>query len=153
MMAGAYHDALCSEHMTKRILVPMDDSEMAQHAFRYALEFHPDADITVMHVVGTPSSMLGSATGLALEDDFEEAADEAAEPTFELARDIADEYDRTVDTRVQVGHPVRAILNAADDFDAIVLGSHSGTLADRLFIGNVTEKIVRQSPVPVTVVR
>jgi nucleotide-binding universal stress UspA family protein len=139
--------------MSKRILVPMDDSEMAQHALQHALEFFPDAEITVMHVVGTPSSMLGGATGLALQDDFEEAADDAAGPTFELARDIASEYGHTVETRVQVGHPVRAILNAAEDFDAIVVGSHSGSLADRLFIGNVTEKIVRQSPVPVTVVR
>ena len=139
--------------MSKRVLVPMDDSEMAQHALRYTLEFLPDADVTVMHVVGTPSSMLGGATGLALEADFEDAADEAARPTFELARDIAAGYDCEVHTRVQVGHPVRAILNAADEFDAIVVGSHSGSLADRLFIGNVTEKIVRQSPVPVTVVR
>ena len=139
--------------MSKRILVPMDDSEMSQHALEYALEFFSDADITVMHVVGTPSSMLGSATGLALEDDLDVAADEAAEPTFALAEDIAAEYDSTVDTRVQVGHPVRAILNAAEDFDTIVLGSHGGSLADRLFIGNVSEKIVRQSPIPVTVVR
>jgi nucleotide-binding universal stress UspA family protein len=131
----------------------MDDSEMAQHALEYALEFFSDADITVMHVVGTPSSMLGSATGLALEDDLDVAADEAAESTFALAEDIATEYDSTIDTRVQVGHPVRAILNAAEDFDTIVLGSHGGSLADRLFIGNVSEKIVRQSPVPVTVVR
>ena len=139
--------------MSNRVLVPMDDSEMAQHALRHALDFLPDTDITVMHVVGTPSSMLGGATGLALEEDFEEAADDAAEPTFDLAREIAAEHGRTVETRVQVGHPVRAILNAAEDFDAIVVGSHSGSLADRLFIGNVTEKIVRQSPVPVTVVR
>jgi nucleotide-binding universal stress UspA family protein len=139
--------------MSKRILVPMDDSEMAQHALEHALEFFPDADITVLHVVGTPSSMLGSATGFALEDDLEGAADDAAIPTFELARDIASEYGNEVKTSVQVGHPVRAILNAAADFDAVVLGSHSGSLADRLFVGNVTEKIVRQSPVPVTVVR
>jgi nucleotide-binding universal stress UspA family protein len=139
--------------MTKRILVPMDDSEMAQRALEYALEFFPDTDITVLHVVGTPSSMLGGATGFALEEDLEGAADEAAGPTLELAHDIASEHGHSVSTRVQVGHPVRAILNAAEDFDAIVIGSHSGGLADRLFVGNVTEKIVRQSPIPVTVAR
>jgi nucleotide-binding universal stress UspA family protein len=139
--------------MTKRILVPMDDSEMAQHALEHALNFFPNAGITVLHVVGTPSSMLGGATGFALEEDLEGAADEAAEPTLELARDIAAEYDHEISTQVQVGHPVRAILNAAEDFDAIVIGSHSGGLADRLFVGNVTEKIVRQSPIPVTVTR
>jgi len=139
--------------MTKRILVPMDDSEMARHALEHALDFFPDADITVLHVVGTPSSMLGGATGLALETDLEDAADEAAEPMIERAREVAAEYDHEISTRVEVGHPVRAILNAAEDFDAVVIGSHSGSLADRLFVGNVTEKIVRQSPVPVTVSR
>lgn len=139
--------------MSTRILVPMDDSEMAQHALRYALEFFPDAEVTVLHVVGTPSSMLGTATGFALEDNLETAADEASEQVFETAHDIAGEYDHSIDTRTQVGHPVRAILNAAEEFDTVVLGSHSGGLADRLFVGNVTEKIVRQSPVPVTVAR
>jgi nucleotide-binding universal stress UspA family protein len=41
--------------MISRILVPMDDSEMAQRALEYALENHPDAEITVLHVVGEPS--------------------------------------------------------------------------------------------------
>jgi nucleotide-binding universal stress UspA family protein len=54
---------------------------------------------------------------------------------------------------VQLGHPVRAILNRAGEYDAIVVGSHSGTLSERLFVGNVAEKVFRRSPVPVTVVR
>jgi nucleotide-binding universal stress UspA family protein len=131
----------------------MDDSEMAEHALRFALQYHPDAALTVMHVVGEPSGMFGEATGLALADDIEEAADDLAAERFERARDVAAEFDHEIDTRVQIGHPVRAILNAADDFDVIVMGSHGGGLADRLFVGNVTEKILRQSPVPVTVVR
>lgn len=139
--------------MTKRVLVPMDDSEMAERALRYAVDWHPDADITVLHVVGTPSSMLGTATNLALEDDIGDAKAEAAEPVLDRAREIAAEYDRTVETYTDMGHPARSILNAAEEFDTVVIGSHSGSLADRLFTGNVAEKIVRRSPVPVTVVR
>jgi nucleotide-binding universal stress UspA family protein len=139
--------------MATRVLVPIDDSEMAERALRFALEHHPDAEITVLNVVGTPSSMLGGATTLALEDDLDTAADELAAEALDHAREVAAEYDATVDTDVHVGHPVRAILNRAGDFDVVIIGSHSGTLADRLFVGNVTEKIVRQSPVPVTVAR
>lgn len=139
--------------MGSRILVPMDDSEMARRALEYALEQHPDADITVLHVVGGPSSMGGTAAGLALEDDLEGAVEERAETVFARARDIAAEHDVEITTEVQLGHPTRAILNRADDFDAIVIGSHSGSIADRLFVGNVAGKVVRQSPVPVTVVR
>ena len=139
--------------MVDRILVPMDDSEMAARALEYALENYAPEQLTVLHVVGEPSPMWGSATGLALEDDIESAAAEAAEPVFERARDIASEYDATLNTAVQLGSPARGILNAAEDYDAIVIGSHSGGLSDRLLVGNVAKKVFRRSPVPVTVVR
>jgi nucleotide-binding universal stress UspA family protein len=139
--------------MISRILVPMDDSEMAERALAYALENHPDAEVTVLHVAGEPSSMMGSAMGLALADDIEAAAQEQAESVFDSARDIAAAHDVEVNTAVQLGDPTRAILNRAGEFDAVVVGSHGGSLADRLFVGNVAQKVFRRSPVPVTVVR
>jgi nucleotide-binding universal stress UspA family protein len=139
--------------MTTRVLVAMDDSEMAERALRFALEHYGDGEVTVLTVVGTPSSMLGGATTLALEDDVDEAADDLAEPVLDRAQAVADEFDAAVETSVHVGHPVRAIVNRAEDYDVVVLGSHSGTLAERLFTGNVAEKVFRRSPVPVTVVR
>lgn len=141
--------------MISRILVPMDGSEMSEHALEYALEAHPDAEITVLHVVGEPSPMWGSATGLALSDDLDEAAAEQAQPVFDRAREIVadDDGDAEFETEVELGHPIRAIINRADEYDTIVVGSHGGTVAERLFVGNVAEKIVRRSPVPVTVVR
>lgn len=139
--------------MISRILVPMDDSEMAQEALEYALENHPDAEITVLHVVGEPSPMWGEATGLALKDNLEEAAEDLAEPVFTSARELAAEYDVEIDTEVRLGTPVRAILNRADDFDVIVIGNHGGSVADRLFVGNVAQKVFHRSPVPVVVVR
>lgn len=139
--------------MISRVLVPMDDSEMAERALRYALEAHPDADVTVLHVVGGPSSMMGDAATLALADDPEEAAREHASEPLERAREIAAETDRDISTAVKAGSPAPTITEAASEFDAVVLGSHSGGLAERLLVGNVAETVVRQSPVPVTVVK
>jgi nucleotide-binding universal stress UspA family protein len=139
--------------MISRILVPMDDSEMAQRALEYALENHPDAEITVLHVVGEPSPWGRAATSLALEEDIQEAAEELAKEVFDDARELAAEYDVEITTEVQLGHPARAILNKADDFDAVVIGSHGGSLIDRLVVGNVAQKVFRRSPVPVIVVR
>jgi nucleotide-binding universal stress UspA family protein len=139
--------------MISEILVPMDGSEMAEHALEYALENHPDADVTVLHVAGEPGPMWAAATTLALADDLEEAAAEKAEPVFERASEIAAERDATVETAVAVGSPARAILNRVDDYDAVVVGSHGGSLADRLLVGNVAQSVFRRSPVPVTVVR
>jgi len=139
--------------MVARVLVPVDDSEMAIRALRHALDTFPDAEVTVLHVSGGPSPMMGAAADLALSDDFEKAAEERASDALDRARAVADEYDAEITTEVRVGPPARIIVGVAEDFDAVVLGSHSGSLSERLFVGNVAEKVVRRSPVPVTVVR
>ena len=141
--------------MISRILVPMDGSEMSERALEYALEAHPNTEITVLHVVGEPSPMWGKATGIALADDIEEAAEEHAQSVFDRAREIAADADSNgdLDTEVTLGHPSRAIINRADDYDTVIIGSHSGTVAERLFVGDVAETVFHRSPVPVTVVR
>jgi len=139
--------------MVFRVLVPMDGSEMAEHALEYALEVFPDAEITVLTVVGEPSPFWAEATALALADDLEAAAEARAAPVTERAREIADESDADLSTAIELGHPARAILNRAGDFDTVVVGSHGGSVADHLLIGNVAETVFRRSPVPVVVVR
>jgi len=139
--------------MTERVLVPMDGSDMAERALEYAFENHEGATITVLHVAGAPSPMMGGRTGLALDSDPEAAAKEAAAEVFDRAREMAEGHDVTIETDVAWGNPAKLIVDRADGFDAVVVGSHSGSVADRLFVGNVTQKVVRHSPVPVTVVR
>ncbi|WP_265109371.1 universal stress protein [Halosolutus halophilus] len=141
--------------MISHILVPMDGSEMSEHALEYALEAYPDAQVTVLTVVGEPSSMWGEASGLALADDLEEAAQEHAQPVFDRARELVDvaDGDADLETVVELGHPVRAIINCADDYDTVVVGSHGGSISDYFYVGNVAKKVVRQSPTPVVVVR
>jgi len=141
--------------MVSRVLVPMEDSEMSERALEYALEVFPDAEITVLHVVGEPSQMWGYATGLALADDLEEAAEEHAENVFDRAREIVADAggDATLETVIAFGHPARAIINRTDDYETVVIGTHSGSVSDRVFVGNVAEKVFRRSSVPVVVVR
>lgn len=131
----------------------MDDSELAERALEYALETHPDAEITVLHVVGEPSGMMGGATSLALSEDIDEAAQEQAQEIHDRAREIADEDDDEIKTDVEVGSPARAIIQHAEEYDLVVIGRHSkGSITERLFVGNVAETVVEGSPVPVTVV-
>ena len=139
--------------MVSRVLVPMDGSEMAEHALEYALDVFPDAEITVLTVVGEPSAFWAKATALALEDDIAGAAEERAAPVRERAREIAADHDTEIETDVRVGYPSRAILDVAPEFETVVVGSHGGSVADRLLVGNVAETIFRRSPVPVVVVR
>jgi len=139
--------------MVSRVLVPMDNSEMAERALRHALETYSGAEITVMHVVGEPSGMMGKAAKLALADDLKTVADELASDVLSRAESIAEEYDAEVDTSIEVGHPGRAIVNQAEDFDMVVIGTHGGSLSDRLLVGDVARRVFRRSPAPVTVIR
>ncbi|MFB6132580.1 MAG: universal stress protein [Halanaeroarchaeum sp.] len=142
--------------MLSRVLVPMDDSEHAGHALEYALENFPAADVTVVHVVGAPSMMMGEATSLALEEDVEEAAAERAAPVFERARAIAAEHDREIETTVGIGHPARSIVDLAGEYDTVVIGAHGADwqrASHRFLVGNVTETVSKRAPVPVVIVR
>jgi len=139
-----------------RVLVPMDDSEGAEQALAYALDELDGSEITVIHVAGAPSMMMGAATSMALEDDLETAARERAEPVFERARELASERGRDVETAVGIGHPAHEVLDRAEDYDAIVIGAHGsdrGRLSHRVLVGNVAETIAKRAPVPVTIVR
>ena len=142
--------------MASRILVPMDDSEHAGQALEYALGNFPDADVSVLHVVGVPSPMMGEATGLALADDLEEAAAQRAEPVFERARKIATEREREIRTVVGIGHPARNIIDRAENYDTIVLGAHGADWSRatrRFLVGNVAETVSKRAPIPVIIVR
>jgi len=139
--------------MVSRVLVPMDDSEMAADALRFALSAFPSAAVTVLHVAGGPTSYMGEAMSLAVADDVDGAVAERAEPVFERARAIADDDDREIATEIELGSPAKTIINHAEGFDLVVIGSHSSNLASRLLLGNVAETVARNAPVPVTIVR
>jgi nucleotide-binding universal stress UspA family protein len=139
--------------MATRVLVPMDDSEMAARALEVAIETYPNAHLTVLHVAGGASPMMGHAAAIALADDPEAEAREQAADVFDRAAEIATAHDREIETIVELGSAGRAICNRAADVDAVVIGSHGGSLADQLFVGNVAKQVVRHAPVPVMVVR
>lgn len=126
---------------------------MATRALAYALDVHDDAQVTVLHVVGEPTGMMGEAARVALDDDPMALAEELSEPVFATAREIAIGHGAEVRTTVGLGNPAREVVDRAADYDAVVLGSHGGSLADRIFTGDVAERVVEHAPVPVTVVR
>lgn len=112
-----------------------------------------EAEITVLHVVGKSAPMMGEIAGLALGDDLQIAAEEQASEVFDIARKIAEEPNSEINTTVAIGHQARTIIEKSEGFDTVVIGSHSDSIVDRLFVGNVPEKVFRRAPVPVIVIR
>ncbi|TYL36480.1 universal stress protein [Natronococcus pandeyae] len=139
--------------MSDRILVPHDGSEQADAALRFALDTFPDASVVVLHVV----EPFAEHTDAGVENGgrWRERAREFAESVFDDVRDLAAEYETTVDTEWRYGRPRHVIVRYATetDVDHVVMGSHGRDGIDRILLGSVAEIVVRRAPVPVTVVR
>jgi len=141
--------------MGKRILVPIDESEQAMTACRWALGEFPDAEFVLLHVIDpAEASYSGQASIPSFSEKWYEQAEADAEQLFEQVRTRAD-GNTIVETDITVGKPSSAIVNYADDhdIDQIVMGSHGRSGVSRILLGSVAETVVRRASVPVTVAR
>ncbi|MFH5799891.1 universal stress protein [Haladaptatus sp. CMAA 1911] len=140
--------------MAKRILVPVDGSEQATEALSYALEEFPGAEIGVINVIDPIDVGYTSTVGMpGYSEEWYEESKENAEAVFEEARELADEHGVTLTTKTEVGQPAQTIVDYAEEFDQIIMGSHGRSGVSRILLGSVAETVVRRSSVPVTVVR
>jgi len=141
-----------------QIVVPMDYSDLSEKALRTTCSLHPDAEITVLHVIDFRTSDLGPGGWGETPntwDDWLNEAREHADELFDRATAIAAEYDVEISTAVDVGEDARTILEHIEehDIDLVVIGSHGRSLPARILLGGVSETVVRRAPVPVMVVR
>jgi nucleotide-binding universal stress UspA family protein len=138
------------------VLVPMDGSEQSWSALEHAVERFDEATVLVLRVVDPVQAGYGVGSGAtAVADDWLESQHEAAEAMFEDVRELAEQAGATVETHTAVGRPARTIEEFAEEqgLDHVVVGSHGRDGVARVLLGSVSEKVVRRSPVPVTVVR
>ncbi len=141
--------------MAENVLVPLDGSEQAQHAFEHALVQFSEATLTLLNVINPVNAGYGAQASIpSYSEEWYEAAEEEAEELFERAEEKAGpEHD--VEGVTEVGQPSRVIVEYADehDVDHIVIGSHGREGVSRILLGSVAETVVRRAPCPVTIVR
>jgi nucleotide-binding universal stress UspA family protein len=143
--------------MAGHVLVPYDGSPQSEAALDHVLEEHPDADrVTVLNVIDPVAAGYSAEVSFpsAAEEWYENAKDRA-EDTVGAAAERAAESGRAVETATEVGRPAATIVEYAEDHgvDHVVMGSHGRTGVSRVLLGSVAEGVMRESPVPVTVVR
>jgi universal stress protein A len=140
----------------KKILVPIDFSDMSKHAFQYALRFAQQfrCKIVLLHVVEPETVIAG--TSLAV-DVFAQLEDDMTAAKTELATLAASSRDRlnSVASAVRSGHAPNEITKAAKDLDVdlIMIATHGYTSWRHLCISSTAERVVRTAPCPVLVVR
>lgn len=142
--------------MGERILVPFDGSPLSRRALERAVTVHPEARITVLHVID-PVDVIYEAEskGLPEAETWHDRMTERARDLCADAEAEATAYDCDVTTAITTGSPAREILDYVDEhsIEHVIMGSHGRSGISRLVLGSVAEQVMRQSPVPVTIVR
>jgi len=166
--------------MIKKILVPLDGSELAEGALPYASELATalDATLTLLGVAPTPrgrrggvfkpvSAMLPEVKVPETPGDIDRSKhqishdSEMASREAEVRRQIEPVATRlrekglSVDVAVIYGRPSARILQYAQDeqIDLIVMSTHgSGGLKPYAF-GRTADRVARRSSVPTTLIR
>ena len=137
----------------RKVLAPLDFSEHSAEALRNAWELTRDVngELHIVHVVGQHFTIVEHSRELARETAMEEQAEE------ELARLKKDELGDSdkVTTAVIVGPPAAKLVEYAkqNDIDLIVLPAFGHSGAEYALIGGVTEKLVRNAPCSVLVLK
>ncbi|MFC6954184.1 universal stress protein [Halorubellus litoreus] len=140
-----------------RILVPFDGSPLSRRALEWATTAFPDATAIAFYVIDQQTDPTASEGWGDHPGEWEEwlaDRDDHARALFADARDVVND-DATLETGVGVGRVVAEILDAVDAFDAdlVVVGLHGRSRFVEVLPGETAEAVMRQSPVPVVVVR
>ena len=140
--------------MFQRVLVPTDFSPGAVRALTLARAAFPQARLKLLHVLDTrpmavPDLTTGGVAPVMPTGDVQRELRQADLDHLVNAAEEGEEYE------MLSGDPVQGILMAARDWqaDLIVMGTHGRRGVERFFLGSVTERVVRESPVPILTVR
>jgi nucleotide-binding universal stress UspA family protein len=138
----------------RRILIAIDDSSLSAHAADVGMSLARGlgADVALVHVV---DQLLAYAPGIEIPPAQVLAAVQSAGRDLLHAAALRLQKDPPLRTFLAVGLPAYEIAKAAKEWqaDLVVVGSHGHTGIKRLVLGSVAQGVLRNSPVPVVVVR
>jgi nucleotide-binding universal stress UspA family protein len=141
--------------MNRKILVPLDGSEMAEKALHYAKSpaARIGAEVTLLHVC-SPEECHCEAEKCTVQPMHRVYVEHTAQMFRDGLEAVA--ADRIeVGWEVLVGDPATEIVGYAreQNADRIIMTSHGRSGVSRWVIGSVADKVARQSPVPVVIIR
>jgi nucleotide-binding universal stress UspA family protein len=138
---------------TKKLLLATDLSEASSSATEQAFELagRLGASLLVVSVIDPGSLLLPGGRFRARVDQVRESREQQAQALVERGR----REGIDVSFLVWTGDPGDQIVSAAEAerVDMVLVGSHGRGAVGRLFLGSVSEHVVRNAPCPVLVVR
>jgi len=144
--------------MFEKILYPTDFSDVAEKALTYIKKLKDSGarEVVVLHVIDERGlDHLHRVMGEEKVDALKKYKEEETQKHLKgIAKELA-ETGLKVRLRVETGMPVREILRVEkeEDVSALVIGSHGMSNLQELFLGSVSEKVIRRSRTPVFVIK
>ena len=142
--------------MFETILNPTDYTDVAQKALGYIdqLKSAGTKKVIIVHIIDSRTMDLlvyAPTSYMAIEKDLREEA----ESKIELIRKHLEERGFSVSVRIEVGIPSNKILmlEEEENVSLIVLGSHGKSNLKEMFLGSVSESVIRAARKPVLVVK
>lgn len=143
--------------MIKKILVPTDFSKQAENALRVAADLarQHNATINLLHMVDLPISLIDAVSGQ--QSDLPEAIFfmKLAHQKFEAIKNSTFLKGVSVDENAEFDGAFEGIMDYVNKYqsDLIVMGSHGDDGLHEFFIGSNAEKVVRNSEIPVLIIK
>ena len=141
--------------MYKRVLIPVDGSETAEAILPFILEIAGplDLDVVLLRTYLPPPPMAIEGTKYFTSADW--PTHQACEDYVTALRDEIAAKGLRVTAHVRRGPAIEEILAAAREYgaDLIAMTTHGRTGPGRLLFGSVAEGVLRQSDVPVFLMR
>jgi len=140
----------------KRILVPTDFSEHAEDALKVAAQIAKknNSEIIILHMLELPHQSNDAIMGgISIPESmlFMKKANEMLDEV--ASRPYLD--DIPITEVVKMDKPIHGITQISKDYDIdlIIMGSHGSSGVEELLIGSNTEKVVRNSEIPVLIIK
>ena len=145
--------------MFKKILYPTDFSDVAAKALEYIKQLREagSQEVVILHVINQriiDGLMRHSISDSNIEMWRKRAKEVAQESLTEMSKELED-AGFTVKSIIKTGFPSSEILNLEEKEapSIIVIGSHGRTNIGEIFLGSVSERVIRKCKRPVMVIK
>lgn len=145
----------------KKILVPYDFSEVAEHALDFACQIADKAscDIRLLNVIEHPTADSFRTMGIQDLDPMEQLyikkMIEKVKEKLQAAITNSNYADDKISYKIQLGNPFHNIIDeiTEENVDLVVMGTEGAEGLNEFFVGSNAEKVVRKASCPVITVQ
>jgi nucleotide-binding universal stress UspA family protein len=141
-----------------RLLVPISDSEISQHAIDHILMklgWYKDKGMVDIHLLNVQHPVSGDVSTFVNEDELKKYHHDEGIKTLEYARAKLDAAGVPYTFHIGVGDPAHVIVHYAKEkeIDQIVMGTHGRTAIASMLMGSTTAKVLHLTKIPILLVR